>query len=83
MGHQRERRRPLARQILPRFIRVLHPTTREIKRLKPGKFLKQFWLLSQRNLELLKNDRGALILALKTLPVMRTGLCGMCSSSAS
>lgn len=47
-----------------------HPTTREIKRPKPGKFLKQFWLLSQRNLELLKNDRGALFLVLAQAPII-------------
>jgi energy-coupling factor transporter ATP-binding protein EcfA2 len=46
------------------------PTTRVIKRSRSGKRLKQFWLLSQRYLELLKNNRLALFLMLAQAPLI-------------
>jgi ABC-type multidrug transport system ATPase subunit/pSer/pThr/pTyr-binding forkhead associated (FHA) protein len=44
--------------------------TKRGKRPKPGRLFTQFWLLSQRNLELLKNDRGTLFLLLLQAPLI-------------
>ena len=47
-----------------------HLSTKAIKRPKRGKLFKQFRLLSQRNLELLKNNRSTLFLMLAQAPLI-------------
>ncbi|HEU5198827.1 MAG TPA: FHA domain-containing protein [Ktedonobacterales bacterium] len=47
-----------------------HTQAAKVKRARRGKLLKQFALLSQRNLELIRNNRGTLFLMLAQAPVI-------------